>query len=122
MFDRLRARWSTLGLKQVRRVIVFVVGMTVLLFGVALLVLPGPAILVIPAGLAILGLEFRWARRWMRRARAMIRSGETRFFKRSRKGDAGDGAALTPGCSDVSRSAGSEPKRETEEERQPVIR
>jgi hypothetical protein len=78
-----RLRWSMLGFKQVRRVIIFVVGMTVLLFGVALLVLPGPAILVIPAGLAILGLEFRWARRWMRRARVMIRSGETRFFRRN---------------------------------------
>lgn len=78
-----RARLDALGFKQVRRVVVFVVGMTVLLFGVALLVLPGPAILVIPAGLAILGLEFRWARRWMRRARELIKSGETRFFKRS---------------------------------------
>jgi uncharacterized protein (TIGR02611 family) len=82
-FSKWQARWSMLGFKQVRRVVIFVVGMTVLLFGVALLVLPGPAILVIPAGLAILGLEFRWARRWMRRARAMIRSGETRFFKRN---------------------------------------
>jgi hypothetical protein len=60
-----------------------VVGMTVLLIGIALLVLPGPAILVIPAGLAILGLEFRWARRWMRRAKALIQSGETRFFRRN---------------------------------------
>jgi tellurite resistance protein TerC len=61
-------------------VVIFVVGMTVLLLGVALLVLPGPAVVVIPAGLAILGLEFRWARRWMRRARAVIRSGERRLF------------------------------------------
>jgi len=82
-FSKWQARWSMLGFKQVRRVVVFVLGMTVLLFGVALLVLPGPAILVIPAGLAILGLEFRWARRWMRRARAMVRSGETRFFRRN---------------------------------------
>lgn len=60
--------------------VIFVVGMTVLLLGVALIVLPGPAIVVIPAGLAILGLEFRWARRWMRHARAVIRSGERRLF------------------------------------------
>jgi tellurite resistance protein TerC len=33
--------------------------------GVALLVLPGPAFVVIPMGLAILGLEFAWARRWL---------------------------------------------------------
>jgi hypothetical protein len=82
---------SALGLRQIRRVVVFIVGMTVLLFGVALLVLPGPAVLVIPAGLAILGLEFRWARRWMRRAREVIKSGETKLFKRSNGGKAGTG-------------------------------
>jgi uncharacterized protein (TIGR02611 family) len=75
------SRWL-LGLKQVRRVVIFVVGMTVLLFGIMLIVLPGPAILVIPAGLAILGLEFRWARRWMRQARAVIQSGQDRWFQR----------------------------------------
>jgi len=80
MFSKWRTRLPTLGFKQVRRVVIFVVGMTVLLLGVALLVLPGPAVVVIPAGLAILGLEFRWARRWMRRARAVIRSGEKRLF------------------------------------------
>jgi hypothetical protein len=42
---------------------------TVLSFGVALLVLPGPAMLVIPVGLAILGAEFAWARHWLRRLR-----------------------------------------------------
>jgi uncharacterized protein (TIGR02611 family) len=82
MMTRIRnSKWS-LGLKQVRRVVIFVVGMTVLLFGIALIVLPGPAILVIPAGLAILGLEFRWARRWMRQARAVIQSGQDRWFQR----------------------------------------
>jgi tellurite resistance protein TerC len=66
-------RWSSsLGLRQIRRVVIFVVGMTVLLFGLVLIVLPGPAVLVVPAGLAILGLEFGWARRWMRRAREMF--------------------------------------------------
>jgi uncharacterized protein (TIGR02611 family) len=72
MFKQIQ-RWSSrLGLRQVRRVVIFVVGMSVLVFGLALIVLPGPAVLVVPAGLAILGLEFRWARRWMRRAREMF--------------------------------------------------
>lgn len=35
--------------------------------GICLLVLPGPAIVVIPIGLAILGLEYAWARRFLRR-------------------------------------------------------
>jgi tellurite resistance protein TerC len=73
--------------------VVFVVGMTVLLFGVALIVLPGPAIVVIPAGLAILSLEFTWARRWMKRARAVIKSGETKLFGRGNtEGQVGEGS------------------------------
>jgi len=41
----------------------------VLAIGVALIVLPGPALVVIPLGLAILGVEFAWARRWLRKVR-----------------------------------------------------
>jgi len=46
-----------------------IVGGTVLAIGVALLVLPGPAFVVIPLGLAILGLEFAWARAWLRKVK-----------------------------------------------------
>ena len=56
-------------LKQARRLIVAVVGGTVLLIGLALLVLPGPAFLVIPLGLGILATEFVWARRLLRRVK-----------------------------------------------------
>jgi uncharacterized protein (TIGR02611 family) len=52
-----------------RRIAVAVVGGTVLLVGFALIVLPGPAFVVIPLGLAILGLEFAWARRWLRKVK-----------------------------------------------------
>jgi tellurite resistance protein TerC len=55
--------------RTARRIVVAVIGATVLLFGVALLVLPGPAMVVIPIGLAILGAEFAWARHWLRRLR-----------------------------------------------------
>jgi tellurite resistance protein TerC len=53
--------------KTARKIVVGVVGLTVLLLGVALVVLPGPAIAVIPAGLGILAVEFAWARRWLQR-------------------------------------------------------
>jgi len=58
--------------RQARRLAVLLIGGSVLLFGIALLVLPGPAIVVIPAGLAILGLEFSWARRFLQRVRTHI--------------------------------------------------
>ena len=59
------------NVKVAKRVIVSVVGATVLLIGVALLVLPGPAFIVIPVGLAILATEYAWARRWLKKARRM---------------------------------------------------
>ena len=61
--------------RHARRVIVLVVGSTVLLLGVALLVLPGPAFIVIPVGLAILATEFAWARRWLHRIRETAEKG-----------------------------------------------
>jgi tellurite resistance protein TerC len=56
----------------VRKPIVGVIGSTIFLIGIAMLVLPGPAFIVIPVGLGILATEFAWARRAIRRARVMI--------------------------------------------------
>ncbi len=55
-----------------KRIAIAVVGTTVLLVGIALIVLPGPALIVIPIGLAILSVEFAWARSWLKRIRAKI--------------------------------------------------
>lgn len=72
-----------------RRVVIGVVGMTVLLVGIALTVLPGPAFIVIPLGLGILGLEFAWARRWLRTLKEKV--GDTaRTVLDGRSKDAGD--------------------------------
>ena len=60
------------AIKRGKRIIVAVVGGTVLTVGFALLVLPGPAFLAIPAGLAILATEFVWARRWLRKGRGLL--------------------------------------------------
>jgi tellurite resistance protein TerC len=63
--------WNLENIKIAKRVIVSVVGATVLLIGVALLILPGPAFIVIPVGLAILASEYAWARRWLSKVRRM---------------------------------------------------
>jgi uncharacterized protein (TIGR02611 family) len=52
-----------------KKVLIGIIGGIVLLAGIAMLVLPGPAFLVIPAGLAILATEFEWAERWKDRAK-----------------------------------------------------
>jgi tellurite resistance protein TerC len=59
-------------LASLRKLIVAIIGSTVLLIGVALIVLPGPAFIVIPIGLAILATEFAWARSAINRAKAMV--------------------------------------------------
>jgi tellurite resistance protein TerC len=45
-------------LRFAKRIVVAVVGGTVTLIGIALIVLPGPAFVVIPIGLSILATEF----------------------------------------------------------------
>jgi hypothetical protein len=64
---------AVLTYKNARRVVILLVGISVLLVGVAMIILPGPAILVIPAGLAILATEFAWARDLLRRIKDKAR-------------------------------------------------
>lgn len=58
--------------KQVKRVAIAIAGGFVLVLGIVMLALPGPAVIVIPCGLAILALEFTWAKRWLRSVRAVL--------------------------------------------------
>lgn len=72
---KLRALPERLGLNarpRLRKTLVAIIGLTVVLIGVALIVLPGPAIIVIPIGLAILATEFAWARRVLERGRFFV--------------------------------------------------
>jgi len=81
-------RWvNRLGLAnrpRVRKMIVAVIGSTIVLFGLALIVLSGPAMLVVPLGLALLATEFAWARRIIRRGGvAWGKARRSRFWRRS---------------------------------------
>src|SRR6478736_9150394 len=67
--------------KPVRRVIVGVIGGTILVLGVAMIILPGPAIVVVPLGLAILATEFIWARRWLRKIRGLMDEARKKITK-----------------------------------------
>ena len=68
--------------KWVKRIAIAIVGFTVLIIGVAMIILPGPAFIVIPAGLGILAIEFAWAKRLLVEARER---GST-FLRRPRRG------------------------------------
>lgn len=64
----------TSTLSRAKRLIKIVIGMTILLIGVCMIVLPGPAVVVIPVGLMILATEFVWARKLMERFEKKVRS------------------------------------------------
>ena len=59
-------------LKQLKRIIVAIIGFTILLIGIILLVTPGPASLVIPAGLAVLATEFVWAENLLKKVKTRL--------------------------------------------------
>ena len=73
--------------KTARQVVIAVAGSVVLFIGILMILLPGPAILMIPAGLAILALEFAWAGRLLKRmkqqARSVFNSGGERETKKA---------------------------------------
>jgi len=60
------------SLKQAKRLVMIVVGFTVLAIGIVMIVTPGPAVIVIPLGLGILATEFVWARTWLDRVKHQV--------------------------------------------------
>lgn len=74
------------GYKLARRIAVAVIGGTVVLVGVIMIVTPGPGLVVIPLGLAILAVEFAWARRWLNKLKASLTKEQLNgFLKKTRK-------------------------------------
>jgi tellurite resistance protein TerC len=58
--------------KKTKRFFILTVGLSVLIFGIALIILPGPAIIVIPLGLVILATEFVWAAKLLKELKRLI--------------------------------------------------
>lgn len=59
-------------LKQLKKVTVAIIGFTVLIIGLLMIVLPGPAFILIPVGLSILATEFIWAKKLKDRLKEKI--------------------------------------------------
>jgi len=49
--------------KQIKKLAIFIIGISIVLIGCLLFFTPGPAIIVIPIGLAILATQFEWAKK-----------------------------------------------------------
>lgn len=70
-------------LRHMRRIVVSIIGVSVILVGIAMTVLPGPAFIVIPLGLGILATEFIWARRLLDRVKEAAEKGAEKMNLRS---------------------------------------
>jgi len=66
-------------MRAVRTVVTAVFGFTVIAIGAALLVLPGPGLVVIALGLFILSAEFVWAKRLLDRMKNEAQKVRDRF-------------------------------------------
>ena len=60
--------------KQIKKLVIFLIGISVLLIGCVLFFTPGPAIVVIPIGLAILATEFIWAKKLLKKFKEKVDS------------------------------------------------
>jgi uncharacterized protein (TIGR02611 family) len=58
--------------RQAKRLIIATIGFAVLGIGLAMIVLPGPAFIVIPVGLGILATEFVWARSLLKKVKTKL--------------------------------------------------
>ena len=67
----------------VRRTVVAVIGGTVVLLGIAMIVLPGPSTIVLPLGILILATEFAWARWILRRGKVAFHSARHGKWRRA---------------------------------------
>ncbi len=68
---------------RLRKVVIAVIGGTVVLVGLSLIVLPGPAIIVVPIGLVILASEFAWAGSLLRRGKLVMGKARFRWWRRT---------------------------------------
>ena len=72
-----------------KRVAVTIAGFAVLLAGLAMLVLPGPGIVVILAGLAILATEYVWAQRLLRIAKEKANQAKDAILRKKAEEEGG---------------------------------
>jgi uncharacterized protein (TIGR02611 family) len=70
--------WEGKNLRAVKKFFVAVVGFILLIVGTAMIVLPGPALIVIPLGLAILATEFLWAGRVLKKLKKILEKGRAK--------------------------------------------
>jgi hypothetical protein len=59
--------------EKIKRIALTLLGCICLLLGIVFILLPGPAVIFIPLGLALLSLEFDWAKIWLKKSQGYFR-------------------------------------------------
>ncbi|MHA2100751.1 MAG: PGPGW domain-containing protein [Candidatus Kariarchaeaceae archaeon] len=72
-------KYSKRTVKELRRFAILIMGLTIMLIGVLLLVLPGPGVVTIIFGLTLLASEFYWAKNWLKKVEKGIDSVKNRI-------------------------------------------
>ena len=68
-----------------RKSVLTMVGVIIVLIGVVFIILPGPAFLLIPLGLALLSLEYPWARKALRKSQRYMSAAAAKMDKATSK-------------------------------------
>jgi uncharacterized protein (TIGR02611 family) len=66
------SRLGAVSYKLAKRIVIAVIGGTILLGGIIMLLTPGPGLVAILLGLGILAVEFAWAQQWLTKLRHSV--------------------------------------------------
>ncbi|WP_258872713.1 PGPGW domain-containing protein [Thalassotalea euphylliae] len=61
--------------QKMKKTLITLVGGFLVFIGAVFMIVPGPAILFLPAGLALLSLEYTWAKDWLKKCQRITRRG-----------------------------------------------
>ncbi len=65
----------------IKNSLITLIGFILVAIGVIFILLPGPAIIFLPLGLALLSLQYDWAKVWLNRCQRMMRKSAVQLDK-----------------------------------------
>ena len=71
--------WMKKDINQIKKIIILILGITILLIGVIFLITPGPGIFIILLGMIILAAEFLWARKILKKMKSNLNASLSKF-------------------------------------------
>jgi len=72
-YDEKLTEYLSNMLIKMKNTLLTLIGASLVALGLLFILLPGPAVIFLPLGLAILSLQYSWARVWLKRCQRMMR-------------------------------------------------